>query len=329
MTALSFAAARSEPLPQRRLPWRRLAAVALRQHRNPLAAYAAFAVVVALGMAVTGLVLHASPRRAHSVGPHSLFWLYDGTWTWLRLVLLLMPVLAGMFLGAPLLAREIETGTARFAWSQGAGRIRWLIATVIPVALILLGIAAGLGLELRWWMIAPAQYVWLWRGAIFVLNPLPLTGWMLLGFTLGVAMGAVLRRTVSAMAATLGCYLLLAYAVELSWQRSYLPPLRQRAADATIEAGGRYGYGVPLRSGGGPGPEILGNALGWPDGRLLTAAELHHPAGWFRSHHIQVWLTYQPGSRYFLFQCIEFGWLALLSALLIAGTVLVIRRGAT
>lgn len=303
--------------------------VALRQHRNPLAICTALAVVVALGMAVTGLVLHASPLRAHSAGKHSLFWLYDATWTWLQIVLLLMSVLAGLFLGAPLVAREIETGTARFAWSQGAGRARWLIATVIPVVVILTSIAAGLGLERRWWIIAPVLQDWAWSGSGFALNPLPLTGWTLLGFSLGVAVGAVVRRTVPAMAVTLGCLIPLVYAVELAWQRSYLPPLQHRAAEATIGAGGHYGYGVPFRSGGGPGPEVLSSALGRPDGRLLTAAELHHPAAWFRAHHIQVWLSVQPSGRYVLFQCIEFGWLALLSALLIGGTVLVIRRAAT
>jgi hypothetical protein len=84
---------------------------------------------------------------------------------------------------------------------------------------------------------------------------------------------------------------------------------------------------VPFSSGRGPGPDILGSALGWLNGRLLTGAQLQHPAAWFRAHHIQVWLTYQPGSRLFLFECIEFGWLGAASALLIGLTVLFIRRG--
>ncbi len=329
MTALSPPVARDDPAAVRRVPWRRLVSVTLRRHRGTLAAYVAFAVLVALGMAVTGLVLHASRRLVYSAGPDSLRQLYDVTWTWLQIVLLGMPVLAGMFLGAPLVAREIETGTARFAWSQGTGRARWLVATVLPVALIVMATATGLAVELRWWVIDPARHVWLWEGNVFALNPLPLIGWVLLGFSLGVTTGAAIRRTVSAMAATLGCFLPLAYAVELSWRRSYLPPLHERAMDGPIIAGGHVGYGVPLRSGGGPGQEILGAALGWPDGRLLTAAQLHHAAAWFRAHHIHVWVAYQPGSRYVLFQVIEFGWLAVLSAALIATTALLIRSSAT
>jgi len=307
--------------------WRRLVSFTVRQHKSALAAYVAFAVIVAAAMAVTGLILHGSGTDVFSAGPHSPWRLYDVTSTSLRLVLPLMPVLAGLFLGAPLVAREIEAGTARFAWAQGAGRSRWLLATVVPVALILVVIAAGLGLEFRWWMnslLPPDRY---WTAGLFTLNPLPFAGWMLAGFSLGVMLGAAIRRTVPAMAGTLVCCLTDMY-LALMWQRSYLPPLRQAAAQPTFSASGGYGWSVSSRSGPGVG-QIIRSALGWPDGRLLTDSQLHHPAAWFRAHHIQIWLTYQPGCRLWLFECIEFGWLAVLSALLIGGTVLLIRRGAS
>jgi ABC-2 family transporter protein len=328
MTALSPAAARGEPVTDARVPWRRLAAVALRQHKASLGASAAFAFLVAVAMVVTGLILHGSGTDVFSAGPHSLWPLYNGTGTTLRLVLPLIPVLAGLFFGAPLVAREIETGTARFAWAQGAGRTRWLLASVVPVALIVMVIAAGLGLEYQWWVRPQGVPDWFWLRRLFALNPLPFAGWTVLGLSLGVLLGAAIRRTVPAMAATLACGLPGLY-VALSWQRSYLPPLRQAAAHPTFSSGGGYGYSVPLTSRSGQGADILSTTLGWPDGRLLTATELHHPAAWFRAHHIQIWLTYQPGSRFFLYQCIEFGWLVLLSALLIGVTVLLIRRGAS
>jgi hypothetical protein len=328
VTALSPAAARSQPVNDARVPWRRLVAVALRQHKASLTACAAFAVLVASEMAVTGLILHGSGTDVFSVGPHSLWPLYNGTETALKLVLPLIPVLAGLFFGAPLVAREIETGTARFAWAQDAGRTRWLLANVVPVALVVMVIAAGLGLEYRWWLRPLAAPGAFWLERLFALNPLPFAGWTLLGLSLGVLLGATIRRTVPAMAATLACGLPAMY-VALAWQRRYLPPLRRAAADPTFSPRGGYGSSGLLTSGSGQRPDIISSALGWPDGRLLTAAELHHPAAWFRSHHIQVWLTYQPGNRFFLFQCIEFGWLVLLSALLIAATVLLIRRGAS
>ena len=327
MTALSPATARGEPVQDARLSWRRLTAVALRQHKASIAACLVFAVLLAGAMAVTGFILHGSSTYVFSAGSDSMFHPYDVTNTSFRVVLPLMPVLAGLFLGAPLVAREIETGTARFAWTQGAGRARWLLASVAPVALLVTVAAAGLGLEFQWWMRMADRADWPWGGAMFTLNALPLAGWTLLGLSLGVLLGAAIRRTVPAMAATLPCGLAAMY-VAITWQRGYLPPVRQAAADPTFSSGGGYGYSVPLTSRAGQGPHILSSALGWPDGRLLTA-QRHHTAAWFLAHHIQIWLTYQPASRIWLFECIEFGWLAALSAILIGATVLLIRRGAS
>jgi hypothetical protein len=304
--------------------WRRLVSVTLRQHKSALAAYAASALIVAATMAVTGLMLHASGTDVFSAGAQRP--LYDVTSTSFGLVLPFMPVLAGLFLGAPLVACEIESGTARFAWAQGVGRARWVPASVGPVALILLIVAAGLGLEIRWWVNALLPLDRFPTSGLFTLNPLPFSGWMLLSFSLGVFLGAAIRRTVPAMAVTLFCGLPGMY-VALTRQRGYLPPLRQ-AAHATFSASGGYGSSVPLRSGPGTG-QIISRALGWPDGRLLTRTQLRHPAAWFRAHHIQVWLTYQPRSRLLLFEWIEFGWLVALSAFLIGGTVLLVRHGAS
>ena len=46
-------------------------------------------------------------------------------WQLLPLLLQAVPALIGAFLGAPVLARELETGTFRYAWTQGFGRWRW------------------------------------------------------------------------------------------------------------------------------------------------------------------------------------------------------------
>ncbi|MGD0605948.1 MAG: hypothetical protein ABSA53_20450 [Streptosporangiaceae bacterium] len=35
---------------------------------------------------------------------------------------LVVPALIGAFAGAPVLARELETGTFRYAWTLGSGR---------------------------------------------------------------------------------------------------------------------------------------------------------------------------------------------------------------
>lgn len=63
------------------------------------------------------------------------------------------PFAAGIFLGAPLLSREIEHRTAPMAWSLSPSRQRWLAWRTIPllvlllVALLVLGQASALLLE--------------------------------------------------------------------------------------------------------------------------------------------------------------------------------------
>jgi hypothetical protein len=45
-------------------------------------------------------------------------------------VLLTAPALLGIFWGAPLVARELENGTFRLAWTQGVTRRRWLAVSL-------------------------------------------------------------------------------------------------------------------------------------------------------------------------------------------------------
>jgi hypothetical protein len=56
------------------------------------------------------------------------------------------PVVAGLLAGGPIVARELESGTARLAWSLGPSRLRWLAQRAVPIlAMVLLaGLAIGL-----------------------------------------------------------------------------------------------------------------------------------------------------------------------------------------
>ena len=156
---------------------------------------------------------------------------------------------------------------------------------------------------------------------------MPFAGWVLLGFGLGVFLGALILRTVPAMAATLACYAALGYAA-ISWRTAYLPPLR-RPVSVQFSAGGGYSYGAYWGSPHGPGPDILSSNLGWPDGRPISDALVaHHSAAWLTLQHIQLWVTYQPASRHALFQAIEFSWLIALTVILVAATAFLIRRRA-
>jgi ABC-type transport system involved in multi-copper enzyme maturation permease subunit len=66
-------------------------------------------------------------------------------------VLQVVPALLGAFVGAPLLARELETGTFRYAWTQGFERWRWALAKVAPLAVVVTAAAGALSVLLSWY----------------------------------------------------------------------------------------------------------------------------------------------------------------------------------
>jgi hypothetical protein len=66
-------------------------------------------------------------------------------------IMYLVPAVVGLFWGAPLIARELDSGTFRLAWSQSVTRARWA-----TVKLVLIGgatmLSAGLmSLLIGWW----------------------------------------------------------------------------------------------------------------------------------------------------------------------------------
>ena len=61
------------------------------------------------------------------------------------------PPLIGLFWGAPLLAREFETGSYRLAWTQSVSRSRWLLTKLGLGALATATLAGLLTLTITWW----------------------------------------------------------------------------------------------------------------------------------------------------------------------------------
>ena len=62
--------------------------------------------------------------------------------------LLAITYVVGLFLGVPLVAREIERGTTRLSWSLVPSRWRWYATAVVPVAAILIVFAFAGGAAL-------------------------------------------------------------------------------------------------------------------------------------------------------------------------------------
>jgi hypothetical protein len=164
-------------------------------------------------------------------------------------ILQVVPVLAGLFLGVPLVAREAESGTLALAWTQGTGRARWLLVQAVPLAVLPALAAAGLGAELSWWLGPAGWRARAWDPAQLSLNPLPFAGWVVLAFSIGIVLGAVIRRTVPAMAATIACYSVALLLVE-GWKSKILANLHLMDRAATRGVTGRYLAFQSIETGG-------------------------------------------------------------------------------
>lgn len=139
-----------------------------------------------------------------------------------RLVLV-VPALIGIFWGAPLLARELESGTYRLAWTQSVTRRRFLAAKLGLVGGASVALAGLLSWVVTWWS-TPADLVSLDRlssSVTFSERGLVPLGYAAFAFAVGVVLGLLLRRTVPAMAATLATFVAarLAFA---QWVRPHL-----------------------------------------------------------------------------------------------------------
>jgi hypothetical protein len=112
-----------------------------------------------------------------------------------------LPLLAGMFWGAPLIAREIETGTYRLVWTQSISRLRWISTklTLVLGATATATIALSL---LAVWAFQPLIPILgnRFRGGWFDVQGIVPAAYMLFALALGACLGAVWRKTIPAMA---------------------------------------------------------------------------------------------------------------------------------
>lgn len=122
------------------------------------------------------------------------------------LVVLAVPVVIGMFWGAPLISRELETGTHHLAWNQSVTRTRWL-ATKLGLGAAASMTAAGLtSLAVSWWSSPIDRYFPRLDPVTFAARGVVPLAHAAFAFVLGVALGLVIRRTLPAMATTFALY---------------------------------------------------------------------------------------------------------------------------
>ena len=258
---------------------------------------------------------------------------------------LAVPAILGFLWGAPLVAHELETGTVNFAWAQSVTKARWLTVKagwLLLAAAVWAGAAAAL---VTWWS-GPrnAFYSEQFQPNYFDQQGIVPIGYAVFATALGIAAGTVCRRTLVAIAVTIGGFIgtrllisqflrdhyMAAVTAHYSPLSHYSPP-----GSAWVLSTGvvdKYGHVFS----GGSGPQVNGvpvtampascQGLLFRDPNTLSRAQVHQAVSCMQASGFRGFTTYQPASHYWPFQGIETGIYLALAAALLAVTVLVIRH---
>jgi hypothetical protein len=266
-------------------------------------------------------------------------------------VLYVAPAVIGVFWGAPLITRELETGTFRLAWSQSVTRTRWLAVKLGIIGLASMAAAGLISLMVTWWAGPIIHASGLSGGrdgsaGLSRLSPLlfgaggvaPI-GYAAFAFALGVTVGVLIRRTVPAMAITLALFALVQLAMP-NWVRPHLiTPARSSVAfNASNLTGLSVGNGTVTVTGAvnKPGAWILSNTTDTAAGQVFrgpvpTACSSDTQS--FRACqnalgrlHLRQVVTYQPASRYWALQWYETALFVVLAVVLTGFCFWWIRR---
>ncbi|MFH8627979.1 ABC transporter permease subunit [Streptomyces vietnamensis] len=158
--------------------------------------------------------------------------------------MLVLPILLGAFVAGPMLARELESGTYRLAWTQSVSPARWLAAKISVPAALVLAVVPLLSLVFYWsWSTGPVDDfpTYWYEPTMFVSFGIVPVAHALLGLALGTVVGVLARRTVVAMGvATVVIGVALAV---LSRLRDGLWPIRTLTGDGLSAEGHAWPLG--------------------------------------------------------------------------------------
>lgn len=313
--------------------------VTVRQHRTALLGVAGTLGFCALVLIYYGLQMHRDFRSlgmadclptptgelSRACNDNALAFQGDqNRATQVMAVFLPLPLVFGLFIGAPLLAREYESGTYRFAFTQGAGRTRWLVTKIAVLTVFTIAIATAFTGVVMWWYAPlvpldgrigqtgiPEIY-----GAVFVARAV-------FALAVGILAGAVLRRVVPAIGATLVAWIAVVVPSIVSLRPHLLSPL-------TVVNGTNPVVGwVISDTWKGPTGSVL-NQTQIADALYSASAAGHKfdSNSYLYQHGYAQTELYQPANRFWSLQFIEAGGLAVLSLGLLVAAVWLVRRRA-
>jgi hypothetical protein len=318
-----------------------MTSVTWRLYRNQGALSAALLAALAVLLLVTGLhaaqTWHSALAECAKDGtcadlPGSPLSLSNPAIAFLVAATTAVPLLPGLW-GAPLVARELETGTNQFAWTQSITRARWLAAGagwLILAAAVIAGAASAL---VTWWS-GPNTAL---QANAFQANSFDVTGIVPVGYAvfalaLGICAGALLRRTIPALAVTLAGFAALRVLIAQWLRPHYMTPVTvyYKLTVPFVPTGSYLGVSQGFLGANGKHPTAAPGSFNLNGVPIPAVCRPQASPGTvmrcLTAHGYRGYLAYQPASRFWAFQGIETGIFVVLAAILLAVTFWVLKR---
>jgi hypothetical protein len=292
--------------------------MAWRQFRTQAAVVFGAMVVLAVVLVVTGLRLRhlydvsGIPSCSAAGDCDTVTTAFTNHYRWLQTLLgsvliMFLPAVTGAFWGAPLLAREFDTGTFRLAWTQSITRTRWLAAKIAVVGTASVAASGLLSWLVTWWStpldgLSDNKF----DPSVFSERDVVPMGYAAFAFALGLIAGLLIRRTLPAMATTLVGYI-TARLVVLEWARPHFAaPLHVTASMPEPGSGPAKAVKAPAASQIPQGSWIVSSRITDPTGHSVGAIRITPADPCVANHNCLAGyhqtITYQPPSRYWPFQ---------------------------
>ncbi|MER7968127.1 ABC transporter permease [Streptomyces sp. NPDC096080] len=304
----------------------------LRLHRPALYVWTAAVVVLTaallwLGGPLTDAAVHAWRQYdvcrtgATCVYDQDAILRYKDVYQYTTWAVLALPFLVAAWAGAALTGREVESGTAHLAWTQGVSPARWLAAKLAaPAAVAAAGTAVLVALH-RWAWLADHGGIdtaksWSSFETYYANGPLPVA-LALAGLAAGALAGLATGRALAALAWGMSATLVLWGAVHLAAPRLY--PAVTRTAGLDHE--GPVGSGIVLDSG-----IVTADGRHLPDPFCGSSAYSTCQALYERIDAVGFFNVYHPRSHYWPLQLLATAPVLAAAALLALAAFVLLRR---
>ncbi|MEU8891300.1 ABC transporter permease [Streptomyces sp. NPDC048442] len=293
--------------------------VAARQHRSTAKVFAV--VVLMATLLVTGFLtaLNTDPKETLSKGADSgLSALLHTSLT----PLALLPALVGAFVAGPLVARELESGTYTWLWTQSVSPARWLAAKLALVSAVALTGTTVLVLAFRTARngLPMGEFNFSWHDSAYeMLGPVAVAQ-CALGIGVGTLVGLLVRRTVPAMVVT-AVTVVVIQSVFILWLRELLWPVQTLVSNKPIESANTVGVwnfaeGMLTSS----GERILSDPCNGTEGVGMTFEKCMAGKGG-----VTYFVDVHPTSHFWPMQLVETGILLAVAALAVTVAFRVLR----